>query len=61
MDVEVDAEKDQRPEKDRESSRQHRFRRLDVHEVVVRRSDDDPNHEVDEPDEADPHLDGGYL
>ena len=57
MDVEVDAEKDQRPEKERESNRQHRFRRLDVREVVVRRSDDDPDHEVDERAETDPQLD----
>jgi hypothetical protein len=57
LDVEVDAEKEQRPEKDRESSREQRFRRLDVREVVVRRSDEDPDHEVDEPAEADPDLD----
>jgi hypothetical protein len=56
VDVEVDAEKDQRPENDRKRSRQHGFRRLDVREVVVRRSDDDPDYEVDKPAEADPHL-----
>ena len=57
MDVKVDSEQDERPERDGKDSGQHGLSRLDVREVVVGRRDDQPDHKEDDSDEADPQLD----
>ena len=57
VDVKVDSEQDERPERDGKDSGQHGLSRLDVREVVVGRRDDQPDHKVDDSDEADPQLD----
>ena len=52
MDMQVDAQKDQWPKRDRESRRPDLRQRLDVREIVVGGSDDRPGDEVGNPEEA---------
>src|ERR1035437_3162480 len=56
LDVEVDAEQQQRPKDDRQQRREERLEGAGVREVVVRGRDYHPNHQIDEADDSGSHA-----
>lgn len=55
MHVKIDPEQEQRPQYDGQDDREKRFRTLDVREIVVRSGDDQPDYQVDDAAEPEPH------